>query len=69
MEFSTLYSPNIMFIYPANQNARVIHVMKVYYAHCDWLNAGCVYNAVLLRSSNGYIGKRSYKEKEGYTAY
>ena len=37
MKFSTLFSPKIMFILRANQNARVI--MKVYYAHCDWLNA------------------------------
>ena len=55
MKFSTLYSPNIMYILTANQNVRV--TMAVYYAHCDWLNAGWLYNAVLLRRSNGYNRK------------
>ena len=36
MKFSALYSPNIMYILTANQNARVI--MIIYYAHSDWFN-------------------------------
>ena len=61
MKFSTLSSPNIMYILTANQNARGI--MKVYYAHYDWFNAGWVNNAVFSHSNNGYIGKCCYKEK------
>ena len=36
MKFSALYSPNIMYILIANQNARVI--MIIYDCDCDWLN-------------------------------
>ena len=40
MKFSTLYSPNIMFILTANQNARVI--MKIY----EGLDGGSWYSLI-----------------------
>ena len=66
MKFSTLYSPNIMFILTANQNARVI--MKIYYAHCDWLRDNDTTRAfeLLTIGKNGTIGRPFYQWYQCY---
>ena len=56
MKSFALYSPNIMYILTANQNARVI--MKIYYDHCDWLRDDTKRAfGVLTIGKNGTIGR------------